>query len=257
MNKLFHKLSILSLSIISFSTIQAQTLDSDTSSLLESDTSSLNISEFKFPSLEVVIDSVLKRSAMMSFRKNNIGAKESTLASERIYWSKNIGIQADTRYGNLSNFATSEDGVSNTAALTTAKQFNYSVGFYLKFPIFDVINRKNQIRVAKFEVNAAKDMVEFEKEQLRKTAIQFYQDLILKQKLLQIKSKRLGTGKVNLEMVEKEFRNGVIEISEYVIISELVSKMESEYETAMSDFIIAKQLLEDMAGFLFSLTLSN
>jgi len=257
MNKLFHKLSILSLSIISFSTIQAQTLDSDTSSLLESDTSSLNISEFKFPSLEVVIDSVLKRSAMMSFRKNNIGAKESTLASERIYWSKNIGIQADTRYGNLSNFATSEDGVSNTAALTTAKQFNYSVGFYLKFPIFDVINRKNQIRVAKFEVNAAKDMVEFEKEQLRKTVIQLYQDLILKQKLLQIKSKRLGSGKVNLEMVEKEFRNGVIEISEYVIISELVSKMESEYETAMSDFIIAKQLLEDMAGFLFSLTLSN
>ena len=194
---------------------------------------------------------------MMSFRKNNIGAKESTLASERIYWSKNLGIQADTRYGNLSNFATSEDGVSNTAALTTAKQFNYSVGFYLKFPIFDVINRKNQIRVAKFEVNAAKDMVEFEKEQLRKTVIQFYQDLILKQKLLQIKSKRLGAGKVNLEMVEKEFRNGVIEISEYVIISELVSKMESEYETAMSDFIIAKQLLEDMAGFVFRLTLSN
>ena len=216
MNKLFHKLSILSLSIISFSNIQAQTLDSDTSSLIESDTSSLNVSEFKFPSIEVVIDSVLKRSAMMSFRKNNIGAKESTLASERIYWSKNLGIQADTRYGNLSNFATSEDGVSNTAALTTAKQFNYSVGFYLKFPIFDVINRKNQIRVAKFEVNAAKDMVEFEKEQLRKTVIQLYQDLILKQKLLQIKSKRLGSGKVNLEMVEKEFRNGVIEISEYV-----------------------------------------
>ena len=135
MNKLLHKLSILSLSIISFINIQAQTLDSDISSLLESDTSSLNVSEFKFPSLKVVIDSVLKRSAMMSFRKNNIGAKESTLASERIYWSKNLGIQADTRYGNLSNFATSEDGVSNTAALTTAKQFNYSVGFYLKFPI--------------------------------------------------------------------------------------------------------------------------
>jgi outer membrane protein TolC len=249
MNKLFHKLSILSLSIISFSNIQAQTLDSDTSSL--------NVSEFKFPSLEVVIDSVLNRSAMMSFRKNNIGVKESTLASERIYWTRNIGIQADTRYGNLSNFATSEDGVSNTAALTTAKQFNYSFGFYLKIPIFDVINRKNQIKVAKYEVNAAKDMVEFEKEELRKTVIQLYQDLILKQKLLQIKSKRLGAGKVNLEMVEKEFRKGVIEISEYVIISELVSKMESEYETAMSDFIIAKQLLEDMAGFVFRLTLSN
>jgi len=58
-------------------------------------------------------------------------------------------------------------------------------------------------------------------------------------------------------MVEKEFRNGVIEISDYVTICELVSKMESEYETAMTEFFTAKQLLEDMSGFVFSLTRSN
>ena len=124
--------------------------------------------EFKFPSLEVVIDSVLKRSAMVRFRKNNIGVTKSALATERIYWSKNLGAQADTRYGNLSNFATSEDGISNTAALTTAKQFNYSVGFYLKIPIFDVLNRKNKIKLARLEVDEAKSMAEFQKEEIKK-----------------------------------------------------------------------------------------
>ena len=249
MNKLFHILSILSLSVISFNSIQAQTL--------ESDNSSLNGSEFKFPPLEVVIDSVLNRSAMVNFRNQHIGVKESTLASERIYWSRNLGIQADTRYGNLSNFATSEDGISNTAALTTAKQFNYSVGFYLKIPIFDVLNRKNKIKLARLEVDEAKSMAEFQKEEIRQTVIRMYQDLVLKQKLLQIRSRRLGDGRVNMQMVEKEFRNGIVPLSEYVRIVGMTENMEADYAKAMSEFITAKLLLEDMAGFVFGLTQIN
>jgi outer membrane protein TolC len=249
MNKLFHILSILSLSVISFNSIQAQTL--------ESDNSSLNGSEFKFPPLEVVIDSVLNRSAMVNFRNQHIGVKESTLASERIYWSRNLGIQADTRYGNLSNFATSEDGISNTAALTTAKQFNYSVGFYLKIPIFDVLNRKNKIKLARLEVDEAKSMAEFQKEEIRQTVIRMYQDLILKQKLLQIRSRSLGDGRVNLQMVEKEFRNGIVPISEYVRIVGMTENLEADYAKAMSEFITSKLMLEDMAGFEFDLTHLN
>ena len=148
-------------------------------------------------------------------------------------------------------------GFSNTAALTTSKQFNYSVGFFVKFPLFDGLNRKNQIRLAKFEVDAAKDMLEFEKEQLRKTVIVLYQDLILKQKILQIRSRRLGDGRVNMQMVEKEFRNGVVPIYEYVRVTGMTTDIETDYETALSEFIVSKQLLEDMAGFVFGLTLTN
>tara|TARA_B110000240_G_C13412736_1_gene415907 strand:+ start:177 stop:926 length:750 start_codon:yes stop_codon:yes gene_type:complete len=249
MNKLFNILLILSLSAISFNTIQGQTS--------ELDDISLSGSEFKFPPLQVVIDSVLKRSSTVSFRKFNVQSKEATLATERIHWSRNIGFQADTRFGNLSNFATSEDGLSNTAALTTARQFNYSVGLFLKFPLFDAINRKNQIKLAESEVEAAKSMAEFEKEQIRQTVIKLYQDLILKQKLLKISSISLGNGRVNKQMVEKEFRNGVVPLSEYVRINGITTSIERNYEIAMSEFIISKQLLEDMAGFVFGLTLLN
>ena len=205
------------------------------------------------PKLNVVIDSVLKRSAMLNFRKHHIGVKESTLKSERIYWSRNLGIQADTRYGNLSNFATSEDGLSNTSALTTSKQLNYSVGFYLKFPLFDALNRKKQIKLAKLEVEEAKNMAEFQEEELRQITIRLYQDLILKQKLLKIRSRRLGDGRVNMQMVEKEFRNGVVPLSEYVRINGMTTNMEADYEKAMSEFITAKQMLEDMSGIVFGL----
>ena len=213
----------------------------------------INGSEFYFPPLKVVIDSVLKRNAMLKFRKHHIGVKESTLKSERIFWTRNIGVQVDGRYGTLNNFSNSDDGVSNTAFSTLSTQYNYSVGLYLKFPVFDILNRKNQLQLAKLEIEEAKSMATFQEDEIRQTVIKLYQDVILKQKLLLIKSKNYGNGKVNMEMVEKEFRNGIVPVAEYVRITSITSNFEADYESAKSEFIIAKQLLEDMSGLVFDL----
>jgi len=213
--------------------------------------------ELNIPPLEVVIDSILKHSAMLSFRKHHIGVKASTLKSERIYWTRNLGLQADVNYGTYDNFSTNGNGQTTSAFSTKSQQFNYSAGFYIKFPIFDLFNRKHQIKLAKLELDEAKSMADFQEEEIRQTVIKLYQDLILKHKLLRIKSRNLGNGRVNMQMVEKEFRNGVVAISEYVRITSMTSNMESDYELAKSNFLIAKQLLEDMAGFVFNVTLSN
>ena len=127
----------------------------------------------------------------------------------------------------------------------------------MKFPIFDIFNRKHQIKLAKLEVEEAKSMADFQEDEIRQTVIKLYQDLILKYKLLRIKSQSLGNGRVNMQMVEKEFRNGVVAISEYVRITSMTSNMESDYELAKSNFLVSKQLLEDMAGFIFNVTHSN
>ena len=60
-----------------------------------------------------------------------------------------------------------------------------------------------------------------------------------------------------MQMVEKEFRNGLVPIYEYVRVTGMTTDIETDYETALSEFIITKQLLEDMAGFVFGLTLTN
>ncbi|WP_417941216.1 TolC family protein [Flavobacterium sp. RS13.1] len=249
MKKKFKIIIPFALLVFSFNFTKAQTI--------EFNNLSMNESESEFPPLKTVIDSVLKRNSMLKFRKNHIGVKESTLESERIYWTRNMGLQADGRYGTLNNFSNSEDGISNTAFSTLSRQYNYSVGFYVKFPVFDMLNRKNQIRLAKFEVDEAKNMAEFQEDEIRQTVIKLYQDLILKQKLLLIRSKSLSDGKINMQMVEKEFRNGVVPVSEYVRITGMTSNLEADYEMAKSEFIIAKQLLEDMAGFVFNLKSSR
>jgi len=214
--------------------------------------------ETNIPPLNVIIDSVLKRNGMVRFRKQHVEVQASKLKSEGIYWTRNFGIQADTRYGTFDNTSlTADGGTSGTTLNTNTKQWNYGVGLYLKFPVFDIINRKNQINLAKMELEESKSMVQFQEDEIRQATIKLYQDLILKQKILKIKSESLGNGRVNMQMVEKEFRNGLVPVAEYVRISSMSSNMETDYELAKSDYIVAKQILEDMAGFVFNVTPSN
>jgi outer membrane protein TolC len=250
MCRFFKILTILLLSLLSVNLLQGQ-------ELLYGNSQELSAAISNFPPLQAVIDSVIKRSAMVNFRTNNIEAKEAALASERLHWTRNLGLQVDSRYGNLNNFTSNEDGEALSQVLTTTTQLNYSAGFFLKFPLFDGLNRKHQIKLAESEVEAAKSMVQFENEQLRKMVITLYQELLLKQKLLQIRSESLGDGRVNMQMVEKEFRNGLVPMSEYVRINSMTTNMEAAYETALSEFITTKKMLEDMAGFVFDLNAPN
>jgi len=242
MKQLFEIIFILIINTVCLNKALAQTSSFDAKST--------DLNQINIPPLEVIMDSVINRNAMVRFRKKEIEAKEYHLKSERVYWTRNIGVQADTRYGTLDNYTTNIDALSRANFSTiTNKQFTYTVGLYLKLPLFDVVNRKNQVRMATVELEAARSMAEFQEDEVKETVITQYQDLILKQRLLYLKSQNLGDARVNMEMVEKEFRNGIIAIGEYVRISDMTSRIESDYEVAKSNFLLSKQLLENIAGF--------
>lgn len=205
-----------------------------------------------FPPLMELIDSAMKHNSVVRFRNLEIEAKESKLISERNYWTRNFGLQADTRYGTFDNFSTNNDGLSTKIFNTSSTQFNYGAGVYMKFPIVDMIDRKNQIKRAKVEVEQAMSMADAQQDELRQLVIRQYQDVLLKQRLLKIRSEALSNAKINMEMIEKEFRNGVIPVFEYVRISDNVARVESDFETSRTEFITAKMILEDIAGFSFS-----
>jgi outer membrane protein TolC len=201
------------------------------------------------PPLVQLIDSALKYNPLVHFRTLEIKAKESNLKSQRTNWTRNLGIQADTRYGTFDNYSSNVNGQSTSILATTSRQFNYGVGMYMKFPLIDMLDRKNLVNKAKVEVEQAKSMAEMQQDELRQTVIRQYQDVLLKQRLLHIKSQSLGSAKVNMEMVEKQFRNGIIAVSEYVRISDIAARSESDFQIAETEFILAKMILEEIIGF--------
>ncbi|MFN8250906.1 MAG: TolC family protein [Ferruginibacter sp.] len=215
---------------------------------LSTDPAPVKRDSFSLPPLLDLVDSAIKHNADVKYRRYEIELRETNLKSEKIYWTRNLGLQADTRYGTFDNFSSSSTTQSTTLLTSTNRQFNYGVGAYIKLPLGDMLNRKNQVKRAATEVEEAKQLAAAQEDEIRQAVIKLYQDVLLRQKLLKIKSVALGNARVNAEMVEKEFRNGVIPVAEYVRISDIVSRAEGEYEVEKKEFATAKLLLENITG---------
>ena len=200
------------------------------------------------PKLEVLIDSALANNGMLGYRKDEIEVKKANLKMKKRNWTRNFGIQGDTRYGTFDNFSSNVSGPNTIQLSSTTVQTNFGVGFYLKIPVFDIYNRRSDIKQAKAEISQAKNMVKFQEDEIKETVIRYYEDLILKQKLLKIRSTNLSDAKVNLEMAQKEYTNGQIPLYEYIRISDITSGIETEFEKSKAALMTAKKLLENLTG---------
>ena len=200
------------------------------------------------PKLQVLIDSALVNNGMLGYRKDEIEVKKANLKVKKRYWTRNFGIQGDTRYGTFDNFSSNVSGPNTVQLSSTTIQTNFGIGLYLKIPVFDIYNRKSDIKQAKAEISQAKNLVKFQEDEIKETVIRYYEDLILKQKLLKIRAINLSDAKVNLEMAQKEYTNGNIALYEYIRISDITSGIETEFEKTKAALMTAKKVLENLTG---------
>ncbi len=217
------------------------------------DGSTLNKSEpfnLLIPKLEVLIDSAWAKHGLLKFREAEIDVKKANLTTRKRYWTRNFGIQGDSRYGTFANFGESVTNAATVNLSSTTTQFNYGFGVFLKLPVFDIYNRKTEIKQARAEVVAAENFMEFQKFEIKETVIKQYEDLKLKQNLLKLKSKNLANAKVSKRMAENDYKNGLIPIYEYVRLTDITARIESDYETAKSEFFLSKRLLENLTGII-------
>jgi len=205
---------------------------------------------FNLPPLGALIDSAMKYYPMIKIRNQAIEAKEANLKSQQISWVKNFGIQSDIRYGTFDIFSTTTAEGQNPAMYASQNnQLNYGIGAFLKIPIYEIVNRKYQVNQAKSELNQAISMADAQLSELRQLVIKQYNEVLLKQKLLKIQSKKLSNARINMNMVETQFRNGQIPVDEYVRILDMSSGAEANYESSKSELTVSFMILEEIVGF--------
>jgi len=165
--------------------------------------------ELMLPPLEVIIDSAIAKNPYVKFRDLQVTVNQDKLKSIRADWTRDIGLQTDIRYGTFDNFATNVVQGQNPALSSTSNtQTNYGVGGYIRIPIYDFLNRKNQIKQGKAEIEQAKSYVLVQRNELRQLVILKYNEVITKQRLLKIKTKYVETSRIHMQMIEKEFISG-------------------------------------------------
>jgi len=210
--------------------------------------------ELMLPSLETIIDSAIAKNPYVKFRDLQIIVNEHKLKSDRAEWTRDVGFQTDVRYGTFDNFASNVVEGQNPALTSTRNtQTNYGFGAYIRIPFYDFLNRKNQINLAKAEIKQAQSFSQVQRNELRQLVIRQYNELIIKHRLLKIKSKYTETSRIHMQMAEKEFIDGTVTLTEYSSLSEIGSRAELELESAKMEFRTAFMILEEIVGIKFNL----
>ena len=207
------------------------------------------------PPLSSLLDSAYAHDPALRFTRLQYDIDKGNLHSSQAQWTQDIGLQANGGYGTFDYLYNNTIG-GQTQQTTTLKQneTQYGVGGFIRLPLYDLVNRKNQIKIAKAVVQQAETLTETRKNEIQELVIKQYNDMIEKQQLLKIKSKYLETSRINTQMAEKGFVKGTISLDDYSRVSEIGSQTESDFETAKSDFINSYMIMEVMTGINFNIT---
>jgi outer membrane protein TolC len=212
-----------------------------------------NIQE-KLPPLEVLIDSAIKNAPKIRMREAEISLAQFNLKVYKWSWTRNLGLVSNLSYGNNYNFSTSETSSSTpTEFLSSSSSTIFSVGFNMRFPLFELINYKNAINIGKREIETKMLMREEMIRETKQDVILVYQDLLLHQDLLKVKNEAQITSAIQVKMAEKEFLNGKISIAELSRLTESHSMSLYNYKKDRMLFYRQYLILEQMVGMKFNL----
>lgn len=200
------------------------------------------------PPLEVLFDSAYANIASYKAKAYNVNYQATQITSIQRSWLKYIGLDAYYNYGTADFYS-----FVNNASSTSLQQISrYTLGASVKLPIFDIINRKNAINAEKIKYEFYFNEAETEKQAIRKSVIESYYALILKQKLFKIANENYIEGKMQAEMAERQFTNGEIPLFEFSRLKSIKNSSQMQYETSKSEFTLAYLLLQELTGIKFN-----
>jgi outer membrane protein TolC len=207
------------------------------------------------PPLATLLDSAFVHDPGLKFTELQYVIDKGNLHTSQAQWTQDLGLQANAGYGTF-DYVYSNTAQTSTPQASTSRQSQsqYAVGGFLRLPLYDLVNRKNQIKMAKAVMEQSKTLSETRKNELRELVIKQYNDIIAKQRVLKIKSKYLETSRINTQMAEKGFVKGTVSVDDYSRVSEIGAHTETDFETAKMDFVSSYMIMEVITGMKFNIT---
>jgi len=246
---------ITSLFVFSTSLVSAQTDSTETqvAKPVKFDPLVDNILD-KLPPLQILIDSAVNHAPQLRITNADISIMKYRINDAKIWITRNIGITGELATGNLYQFSTNQSsGSTPNEFINDRFEYYYGFGIALRMPLYDLLNRKNQINMAKRELEKNMLLKEEKSIDIRKEVIIIYQDLLMRQELLKIKNESQLTTRLQVQMAEMEFKNGNIKIADLSRIVE--SNARNIYDYTQEKFLFYRQylILEELVGMKFNL----
>jgi len=205
-------------------------------------------SELFIPTLGEAIDMAMEYSPLLKSVDIETTIKEFQLKTVRKEWLDNMGVESFYKYGSIDNVNIQNVGSLDEISSAQTTDTRYSVGVYLKMSFFTFLTQRTNTKIALQEIEQSKMQKEFIKREIRKVVIKQYGEFLYNKDLISIKNKAFQANEVQLTKANIDYANGNLSVYEITKVMEALTKSESEYLMAKSNFKISYLLLLELIG---------
>lgn len=197
------------------------------------------------PSLDEVINLAQRHSPQVRMQEALIRKNEQAIDVQRVQWLDGIGVDLQLGTGNQALMV--QQATGQVDAFSNINN-GYRAAVNVRVSVFDIVGRKNWVKMAHYEKQVAVEKRAVAEEELATFVITKYYAIQTAQHLLKIKSETKQATQLNRQMAEKEFNEGNIPVAELSRIIEISSKAASEYEVAKQYLYENLRILENITG---------
>jgi outer membrane protein TolC len=207
----------------------------------------------RLPPLSVLIDSAAYNSPDMHYQDLKAQYYYYEQLSAQRAWLEHLSLNLDMNLGKWNFWDRDEITKRDRYYRSESIRDNYAVGFYIRFPLASIFDRRNRIKKQKKWIEIALTQKEINRRFLAKEVIDHYNNLVQYQNYIRIYNDYQSFTMMQMQMAQNEFLNGEISTAEYTRLKEIQTRGAVNYQQAIAEFNKEYQLLEVTTGMKFNL----
>jgi outer membrane protein TolC len=196
--------------------------------------------------LDSIVAIAVRHSPSVKFQRDVVDADEAQVEFTKKQWSNNVVGFVNYSGGNQN--IVSADSQTPGATSSSDITSGFRVGIQINLPLFELVGRKSQVKVAKFQLNSAVSKKEESEQSIKTLVIQFYYDLLYANNLLAIRNEARQSTINQYQIAEKEFKDGIIDVGELSRLKTIEINASADYEDAKRQFSTLYAQIEPTIG---------
>ncbi len=203
----------------------------------------------KLPPLDTLIAMAREYSPFIKVTESEQQYRDGVVSAEQRAWLEYINLEAGYNYGIFDNLSNSQiAGDPQSQALFSTEQSRYNVGVSVRLPLSAIINRRARILSAKGEAEKARFETQVAEVELEQKVVELYNSLLKHHRMFFISGSIVDNFRVQSIRAEKDFANGVINVTEYTRLQQMMNQATMNFELQRSEFVGSVMALQGIIG---------
>ncbi len=208
----------------------------------------------RLPNIRVLIDSAVANSPSVRYEELKADYYYYEQLTQQRYWMEHFSFNLDWNWGvwNFHDTQTSSLASPFRIDLNSLRD-NFAIGFYIRFPLATIVDRRNRINKQKKWQELSFVQREINRQFVVQQTIEAYDMMIQWQNYIRIYNDYQRFTEIQMAMAQNQFLNGEISTAEYTRLKEIQTRGAIEYQQAIAEFSKNYRILEILTGINFNL----